>query len=82
MKQILIQLEVDGIVNSINGEQYNHEGLKAGSTHSYRVRSKNANGVSDWSSVVTAKTSEAPEVVEKPTAPQNLVAKAKDSRNL
>ncbi|WP_055071139.1 chitinase N-terminal domain-containing protein [Clostridium massiliamazoniense] len=34
------ELEVDGTVNSINGEQYNHEGLKAGSTHSYRVRSK------------------------------------------
>lgn len=76
------ELEVDGTVNSINGEQYNHEGLKAGSTHSYRVRSKNANGVSDWSSVVTAKTSEAPEVVEKPTVPQNLVAKAKDSKTI
>lgn len=52
------ELEVDGrIVNNGNETIYIHEGLKAFSSHVYRVRAKNAKTVGEWSAFIQAKTS-------------------------
>ncbi len=49
-------LEADGIVVSNVTSPYAHTGLAAGSLHNYRVRAKNTNGTSSWSSPVSATT--------------------------
>ncbi|MGE5418307.1 MAG: carbohydrate-binding protein, partial [Acidobacteriota bacterium] len=53
-------LEVDGTVKTSISSPNNHTGLSANSTHTYRVRAKNAAGASAWSSAVTATTSGSP----------------------
>lgn len=60
-------LEVDGIVMvGIVGTKYVHTNLQPNSTHTYRVRSKNGAGMSNWSTLVTA--------VTLPSIPQHLRA--------
>lgn len=60
-------LEVDGaVLNSINETQYVHENLQSNSTHTYRVRSMNDEGTSEWSELVMATTL--------PSVPHNLRA--------
>lgn len=49
-------LELDGVLAASASSPYAHTGLSAGSTHAYRVRSKNAAGVSAWSGSVSATT--------------------------
>ncbi|NQX48221.1 hypothetical protein HQN87_23110 [Paenibacillus tritici] len=60
-------LELDGVLFSdITEPSYVHDGLKPNSQHSYRVRAKNDNGVSEWSEPITVYTA--------PGVPQNLAA--------
>lgn len=49
-------LEVDGNIIANASSPYAHSGLGAGTTHNYRVRAKNANGSSAFSSIVSATT--------------------------
>lgn len=54
---ICYELEVDGeVVSDITGTHYLHNGLQPNSTHQYRVRSKNTEGASGWSGIVSAVT--------------------------
>mgnify|MGYP000008068068 CR=1 FL=1 len=65
-------IEVDGTaVDNGPGMSYTHTALNPGSTHSYRVRAKNAIGTSGWSSLVTASAQVPPPV---PAAPANVKA--------
>ncbi|MBJ8350048.1 discoidin domain-containing protein [Streptococcus zalophi] len=51
----------DGVIyTGIKGNSFLFEDLNYGSSHEFSVRAVNAKGVSDWSAVVTAKTSEDP----------------------
>lgn len=61
-------LEVDGITISNATSPYSHTGLTAGSSHSYKVRSKNSAGTSSWSSAVNATTSTTDAIVYAPAA--------------
>jgi len=49
-------IEVDGVVQSITATTYTHSGLTANTSHHYRIRSKNAVGISEWSSLITYMT--------------------------
>jgi hypothetical protein len=49
-------IEVDGVVKSTTAVTYVHSGLTTNTQHSYRVRSKNSNGTSDWCTLVTKTT--------------------------
>jgi endoglucanase len=49
-------LELDGLLAAGASSPHAHTGLAAGSTHAYRVRSKNAAGASAWSGSVSATT--------------------------
>ncbi len=52
------EVEIDGKdIKEVYGTEYAHEGLKAGSRHTYRVRSKNISGVSDWTSPISISAS-------------------------
>ncbi|MGE5405889.1 MAG: carbohydrate-binding protein, partial [Candidatus Saccharibacteria bacterium] len=53
-------LEIDGVIKSSATSPYAHTGLAANSIHMYKVRAKNASGVSAWSTGVTARTSSSP----------------------
>jgi glucose/arabinose dehydrogenase/aryl-phospho-beta-D-glucosidase BglC (GH1 family) len=64
-------LEADGSVVSDVTSPYAHTGLAAGSTHTYRVRSKNAVGMSAFSSPVSATTQTAA-CASAPSAPTDL----------
>lgn len=65
-------LEVDGAVKSnITGTEYLHDQLEPNTSHTYRIRSKNSNGASNWSEKVTATTL--------PSVPKNLHAVAGNS---
>lgn len=52
------EIEVDGstIIDSGSGTSYLHTAVSPNTQHSYRVRSKNASGVSAWSAPVVAQT--------------------------
>lgn len=51
------EVEIDGeSVISVSGAYYVHTGLSPYSEHFYRVRSKNANGISNWSETIYAST--------------------------
>ncbi len=64
-------LEVDGqIINSGIKTTYKHSPLKLGTQHTYRVRSKNSQGVSAWSSLQSAMTT-----AVLPSKPNNLTYK-------
>lgn len=65
-------IEVDGIIiNNGSSTNYVHNGLISGTTHSYRVRSINAGGKSDWSNEVLVTT-----LVGTLEVPTNLSAQA------
>ncbi|WNS43263.1 fibronectin type III domain-containing protein [Paenibacillus sp. MMS20-IR301] len=65
-------IEVDGtVVHGGLDNSYIHSGLKPFSTHSYRIRARNAGGTGEWSREVSAKT-----VFGKP---ENLTAVAYNS---
>ncbi|MDP4093471.1 MAG: fibronectin type III domain-containing protein, partial [Bacillota bacterium] len=50
-------LEVDGtIIDDGANTTYTHTGLKPGTKHTYRVRSKNGKGVSSWGPMLTVST--------------------------
>ncbi len=70
-------IEADGVVHD-NGSAtaYTHTGLTQGTTHTYRVRAKNALGTSAWSSPVTAVTDVPP---LPPDVPAGLTASATSS---
>ena len=51
------EIEVDGIViNTGTGTSYLHTGLTPDTSHTYRVRTKNISGYSEWSETKTSKT--------------------------
>lgn len=51
------ELEVDGtVIDTGAATSYEHAGLQPDSSHTYRVRAKNAEAASDWSTAVTART--------------------------
>ncbi|GIO14795.1 hypothetical protein J19TS2_43500 [Cohnella xylanilytica] len=66
------ELEVDGAAKKVEGTEYVHEHLKPGTTHSYRVRSGNADGYGEWSEPVQATVL--------PPVPKNLRAEASNDR--
>lgn len=52
------EIEIDGAsIVEVEDTSYEHGELLPGTSHSYRVRSKNITGVSDWTSPVTISTS-------------------------
>ncbi len=61
-------IEVDGVIID-NGKEtvYYHTGLKAETPHTYKVRSKNANGNGQWCAVLTLST-----LPDLPDAPKDL----------
>lgn len=51
------EIEADGnVISNITGNSYSHSGLSLGSTHQYRIRSKNIAGVSPWSPMLAQNT--------------------------
>ena len=66
------EVEVDGEAIAVVGPSYAHEGLVAGSTHTYRVRALNAAGASAWSAPVSATTAQPAE--QPPAAPTGVAA--------
>ncbi|MDR6553472.1 fibronectin type III domain-containing protein [Paenibacillus qinlingensis] len=66
-------LEVDGVVVSgITGTRYIHINLQPNSTHTYRLKSKNGVGTSNWSALATA--------VTLPSIPEHLRATVADTQ--
>ncbi len=64
------EIEADGkIYNSGTDTSYLHSGLEPGTEHTYRIRSRNEGGKSNWSSTNTATTA-----LESPNIPANLSA--------
>ncbi len=60
-------IEVDGdLVTDITAVSYLHSGLMPNTTHTYRIRAKNPEGISDWSQLITETTL--------PSIPVNLCA--------
>lgn len=54
---IAYDIEVDGVlIEEIVGEDYVHTLLAANTLHTYRVRSKNDGGISDWSEKIRKRT--------------------------
>ncbi|MGE5416473.1 MAG: C1 family peptidase, partial [Acidobacteriota bacterium] len=72
-------LEVDGAVKTGVTSPYANTGLTANSTHTYRVRAKNATGTSAWSSSVSATTKSSTVV---PPVPAGLTAAAASSSQI
>ncbi|WP_202708414.1 fibronectin type III domain-containing protein, partial [Sporosalibacterium faouarense] len=65
-------LLVDGeLVEDVDSSKYRHDELDPGTTHSYKIRAKNSNGISDWSILVKQITS--------PDIPDDLEAEATTS---
>ncbi|HYE12330.1 MAG TPA: galactose oxidase [Patescibacteria group bacterium] len=65
-------IEVDGVVvNNSSSTNYVHTGLIPGTMHSYRVRSINSGGKSDWSHEIIVSTQ-----TEVPPIPGNIVVEA------
>lgn len=65
-------IEADGIIyNNGTSTTYEHTELEPGSSHTYRIRAKNANSVGEWSNRVTKTT--------RPAVPNNILAKATDT---
>jgi chitodextrinase len=63
-------IELDGeVISNGNSTNYVHTGLLPNTTHSYRIRSINPAGKSEWSSEVTAKT-----ITDSLPIPMNIVA--------
>ena len=69
-------IEVDGVVVD-NGKDtvYNHTGLKAETFHTYRVRTKNANGNGQWCAVFALST-----LLDLPGAPSNVNVTVTDTQ--
>ncbi|MFD2409394.1 fibronectin type III domain-containing protein [Paenibacillus rhizoplanae] len=69
---IAYDLEIDGVVsNNITGNSFIHGSLQSNSKHSYRVRAKNDDGISEWSDTITVHTL--------PAVPQNFTAQVEGS---
>ncbi|MCX7923037.1 MAG: hypothetical protein N3B21_13665 [Clostridia bacterium] len=50
-------IEVDGIINDNDSSlTYKHDGLELGTQHTYRVRAKNDDGMSNWSNSLVVST--------------------------
>ncbi|MEK3884809.1 glycoside hydrolase family 44 protein [Paenibacillus sp. PL2-23] len=49
-------IEVDGTVMPVTGLSYKHEGLAAGSLHTYRVRAKDGAALGPWSDLMKVNT--------------------------
>ncbi|MCX7922700.1 MAG: fibronectin type III domain-containing protein [Clostridia bacterium] len=65
-------IEADGnIIENCTGTSYIDSGLNPGTSHSYRVRAKNAGGTSDWSGLLVVST-----LPGTPEAPADLKAKS------
>jgi hypothetical protein len=63
------ELEADGELIDVGDEvTYIDKELETGTTHSYRIRARNDNGMGDWSEIIEKKTA--------PPPPQNLKAEA------
>jgi hypothetical protein len=69
-------IEVDGVIID-NGKDtvYNHTGLKAETFHTYRVRTKNANGNGQWCAVLALST-----LPDLPGAPSNVKVTVTDTQ--
>ena len=69
-------IEVDGVVFD-NGKDtvFNHTGLKAETFHTYRVRTKNANGNGQWCAVLALST-----LPDLPGAPSNVNVTVTDTQ--
>ena len=69
-------IEVDGVIID-NGKEtvYNHTGLKAETPHTYRVRTKNADGSGQWCAVLTLST-----LPDLPDAPKDLKVTVYDTQ--
>ena len=69
-------IEVDGVVVD-NGKDtvFNHTGLKAETFHTYRVRTKNANGNGQWCAVLALST-----LPDLPGAPSNVNVTVTDTQ--
>jgi hypothetical protein len=51
------EVEIDGnVINNGAGTSYLHTGLNPNTSHTYKVRSKNISGNSEWSTLTTANT--------------------------
>ncbi|WP_027629855.1 fibronectin type III domain-containing protein [Ruminiclostridium cellobioparum] len=69
-------IEVDGaVVNNGKDTIYNHTGLKAETFHTYRVRTKNANGNGQWCAVLALST-----LPDLPGAPSNVNVTVTDTQ--
>ena len=70
------EIEVDGVVSD-NGRDtmYNHTGLEPVSFHTYRIRTKNANGNDQWCAVLALST-----LPNLPGAPSNVKALAANTQ--
>ncbi|WFR64331.1 fibronectin type III domain-containing protein [Paenibacillus amylolyticus] len=49
-------MEIDGAVISVSGSAYTKSGLLPNTDHTFRIRAKNAAGLSSWSEMVTVST--------------------------
>jgi hypothetical protein len=69
-------IEADGVIID-NGKDtvYNHTGLKAETFHTYRVRTKNANGTGQWCAVLALST-----LPDLPGAPSNVNVTVTDTQ--
>jgi hypothetical protein len=69
-------IEVDGkVYNTGLNTSYEHNGLLPGSYHTYRVRTRNIYGKSDWSNIITIKT-----VPSVPNVPNDITIAATDKQ--
>lgn len=69
-------IEVDGVqVNNGPNTSYTHNGLTPGTYHTYKVRSVNSGGKSDWSSLVGSTT-----LYDSAAVPTNITADTSDTQ--
>ena len=70
------EVEVDGeIVDNGKNTVYNQSGLEPSSFHSYRVRTKDANGLGKWCAAIALSTLPNP-----PNAPKDIIANATNTQ--
>jgi hypothetical protein len=70
------EVEVDGeIVDNGKNTVYNQSGLEPSTFHSYRVRTKDANGYGNWCATIALSTLPNP-----PSAPQDVIASATNTQ--
>ncbi len=76
------EVEIDGSPSYVATAttSYTHDGLAAGTTHTYKVRAKNDAGTSGWSASVAATTGQAQQ--QPPAVPAGLTASANGSSSI